>query len=103
MLHAAVSEGLCNAVLEAQAMALPVVCTDAGGLPENVVDEETGYVVPTRDSEALAAKLAILAEQPEVRKRMGKAGRAHVETEFRPDAQIDAFGRFYAGVLSRTT
>ena len=48
-LHAAVSEGFCNAVIEAQAMMLPVVCSDAGGLSENVVDGETGFVVPRRD------------------------------------------------------
>ena len=42
---AAVSEGFCNAVLEAQAMKLPVVCTDADGLPENVQDGTTGLVV----------------------------------------------------------
>ena len=45
-LHAAVSEGFCNAVLEAQAVGLPVVTTDADGLPENVADGVTGFVVP---------------------------------------------------------
>jgi colanic acid/amylovoran biosynthesis glycosyltransferase len=99
LLHAAVSEGFCNAVLEAQAMTLPVVCTDAGGLPENVVEGETGCVVHARDPEALAARLAMLARQPELRTRMGKAGRARAETRFRPAAQIDAFERLYSGVL----
>ncbi len=49
LLHAAVSEGFCNAVLEAQAMKLPVVCTDADGLPENVENGVTGIVVARRD------------------------------------------------------
>jgi len=41
-LHPSLSEGFCNAVLEAQAIGLPVVCSDAGGLPENILDGVTG-------------------------------------------------------------
>src|SRR5262249_28366776 len=52
-LHSAVSEGFCNAVMEAQAMSLPVVCSDADGLPENVENGKTGYVVPRRNPQAL--------------------------------------------------
>jgi colanic acid/amylovoran biosynthesis glycosyltransferase len=40
-----VSEGFCVSAIEAQAMGLPVVCSDADGLGENVVDGETGFVV----------------------------------------------------------
>ena len=48
------SEGFCVSVIEAQAMGLPVVCTDADGLPENVAHGVTGFVVPRRDAPALA-------------------------------------------------
>jgi len=74
-LHAAVSEGFCNAVMEAQAMAMPVVCTDADGLPENVADGETGFIVPRRNAAALAEKLATLARDPALRRHIGEAGR----------------------------
>ena len=74
-LHAAVSEGFCNAVIEAQAMKLPVVCTDADGLPENVCEGETGFVVPRRDPEAMALGISRLAADPSLRERMGRAGR----------------------------
>jgi colanic acid/amylovoran biosynthesis glycosyltransferase len=94
-LHAAVSEGFCNAVMEAQAMQLPVVCTDAGGLPENVIDDETGFVVPRRNPQALAEKLNLLAHAPSLRERMGQAGRERVQTHFRLEDQIAAFERFY--------
>ncbi len=99
-LHAAVSEGFCNAVIEAQAMALPVVCTDAGGLPENVGDSETGFVVPRRDPQALAGKLALLARDPTLRSRMGAAGRNRVCSHFRTGEQIKAFDYFYQSLLS---
>ena len=95
LLHPAVSEGFGNAVLEAQAMALPVVCSDADGLAENVVDGLTGCVVPRRAPQPLAAALARLAADPALRQRMGAAGRERVAREFRPGAQIAAFQRFY--------
>lgn len=94
-LHAAVSEGFCNAVIEAQAMGLPVVCTDAGGLPENVADGETGFVVPRRDPGALAEKLALLAGDPDLRRRMGQAGRERALRCFRLEGQLAAFERLY--------
>lgn len=99
-LHAAVSEGFCNAVLEAQAMRLPVVCSDAGGLPENVLDGVTGFVVPRRDPEALAEKLALFAADPELRWQMGQAGRERVCDRFNLGQQISAFAEFYQTVES---
>jgi colanic acid/amylovoran biosynthesis glycosyltransferase len=103
LLHAAVSEGFSNAVLEGQAMALPVVCTDAGGLPENVSDGETGYVVARRDAPALADRLAALARDPGLRRRMGEAGRRRVMERFRVEHQISAFERLYRDVLDATS
>ena len=101
LLHAAVSEGFCNAVIEAQAMELPVVCTDADGLPENVSDGETGFVVGRRDPAALAEKVEILARDPQMRRRMGEAGRRRVTALFQLRDQIDRFERFYSAVLGR--
>lgn len=99
-LHPAVSEGFCNAVLEAQAMGRPVVCTDADGLSENVVDGETGFVVARRDPDALAGALARLAGDPRLRARMGAAGRARVVERFRPEAQAAAFERLYREAMA---
>ena len=99
LLHPAVSEGFGNAVLEAQAMALPVVCSDADGLPENVANGETGFVVPRRDPAAMVRPLARLAADPALRRRMGAAGRERVRTCFRPEDQIAAFDRFYRDVV----
>ncbi len=98
-LHAAVSEGFCNAVVEAQAMELPVVCTDASGLTENVDDGMTGIVVPRRDPEALARGTSRLAADPSLRERMGRAGRRRVLDRFRIGDQIAAFDRAYARLM----
>lgn len=98
-LHAAVSEGFCNAVLEAQAMELPVVCTDADGLPENVSDGETGFVVPRRAPAAMTEKLALVAGDAALRRRLGEAGRRRVLAHFQLSDQIDRFESFYSAVL----
>ena len=98
-LHSAVSEGFCNAVLEAQAMKLPVVCSDADGLSENVADGQTGFVVPRRNPDAMAHKLALLAQDGRLRQKMGSAGRKRVETYFTIEKQITAFEAFYDNLL----
>jgi glycosyltransferase involved in cell wall biosynthesis len=57
-------EGLCLAVIEAQAAGVPVVATAVGGIKETVVDGETGLLVPPRDPEALAAAIRWVLEHP---------------------------------------
>jgi colanic acid/amylovoran biosynthesis glycosyltransferase len=99
-LHPAVSEGFGNAVMEAQAAALPIVCTDADGLRENIVDGETGFAVARRDPAALAAALARLAADRDLRRRMGEAGRRHVTERFDPGRQLDAFVELYEETIA---
>ena len=75
-------EGLPNSILEAMALGLPVVTTDVAGAKELVVNGETGFVVPQKDSEGLARAIVTLLADHESRDRMGKAGRERIETEF---------------------
>ena len=101
VLHAATTEGFCNAVIEAQASGVPVVCADSGGLPENVEHGVTGIVVPRRDPRALADAVIDLAADGDKRARMGAAGRERVERLFRLDDQIDAWVDFYERAVDR--
>lgn len=89
------SEGLSNAALEAMAMEIPVVTADAGGMPEAVRDGVDGYVVRRRDVPALADRLLRLAQDPELRLRMGRAARQRVRERFGIETQIDVFDRVY--------
>lgn len=98
-LHPSVSEGFCNAVIEAQAVGLPVVCTDADGLPENVADGITGFVVPRRDPKAMAENIALLGKQPDLRSRFGHAGMDRVRTFFTVKKQTDDWETFYTKLL----
>ena len=69
-------------LIEAMQYSLPIVSTFEGGIPDIVVDSETGFLVPQRDAVALADKLEILIKNPELRKQMGEAGRKKYEEEF---------------------
>jgi glycosyltransferase involved in cell wall biosynthesis len=66
------AEGTPTAVIEAMAAGLPIVCTDAGGLPRLVQHNVNGLVVPQRDPVALARAIWHLATEPELRQAMGK-------------------------------
>lgn len=72
------SEGLPNMLLEAFAMGIPAVATRVGGVPEVVLEGETGLLVPPGDPLALAAAIARLIEHPEARARMGRTARQRV-------------------------
>lgn len=74
------SYGLAN--LEAMACALPVVSTSRGGPSETIVDGVTGFLVNPEDPEALAAPVLRLLADEGLRKKMGAAGRRHVERNF---------------------
>jgi colanic acid/amylovoran biosynthesis glycosyltransferase len=69
-------------IQEAQAMELPVVVSDAGGVPEGLIDGESGFVIPERDVDAIAKALKYLLENPEKRASMGRKGREFVRERF---------------------
>jgi phosphatidyl-myo-inositol dimannoside synthase len=86
-------EGLGIVYLEASAAGLPVIGGDSGGAPDAVREGETGYVVPGRDLRALADRLVAVLAEPALARRLGDAGRAWVEAEWRWDIQADRLAR----------
>jgi colanic acid/amylovoran biosynthesis glycosyltransferase len=101
LVHPSLTEAFGVAATEAQAMGLPVVCSDAGGLPENVADGVTGFVVPRRDAAAIADRLATLAGDPGLRRGMGRAARLRAETALSAEQQLDRFEALYNGLLEQ--
>jgi glycosyltransferase involved in cell wall biosynthesis len=75
-------EGLPNSILEAMAMGLPVVTTDVAGTSELVFDSVTGFVLPQGDVHGIAQAIIALADNHQLRLRMGTGGRKRVEQEF---------------------
>lgn len=93
------SEGLSSAILAAMANRLPVVATQVGGIPELVVDGETGFLVPPGSPQKLAAALAQLLASSELRRQMGEAGRRRVEMNFTLSRKLDETERVYVRLL----
>jgi glycosyltransferase involved in cell wall biosynthesis len=75
-------EGMPRSVIEAMAMALPAVVTDIRGCREEVVDGETGFIIPARDDEALAERCGRLLADPDAARAMGRAGRSRARDLF---------------------
>lgn len=83
------TEGLGTSLLDAMAAARPCVATRTGGIPEVVVNGETGLLVPPRDSAALARALARLLRDAPLRQRFGEAGRRRVMAQFTLDRMVE--------------
>lgn len=81
-------EGTPVAVLEAQASGLPVVATRHAGIPDVIIEEETGLLVNEHDVAGMAAAMIRLARDPELAQRMGAAGRQRIEDSFTLERHI---------------
>ena len=92
-------EGLGLVLLEAAAHGVPVIGSSVGGIPEAVVEGQTGFLVPERDTDALAARLGELIEDSALRRRMGEQGRAFVEQRFDLHRQTAALEALYDSLL----
>lgn len=92
-------EAMPLSVLEAMAAGLPVVASEVGDIPRLVEDGETGYIVPAQSPEQLASALRKLLVDPDLRQRMGAAGRQRVEERFSSVVTARAVDALYAEVL----
>jgi glycosyltransferase involved in cell wall biosynthesis len=94
-------EGLPNVVIEAHAVAAPIVTTEVGGVREIVQDGRSGFVVPPRDASALAEGMVRLMTLPEAeRRRMGLAGRTHVQESFALEGVLGQWHGLFTELLA---
>lgn len=82
------TEGFSNAIIEYMRCGKPVVCTRTGGNPEIVEDGINGYLVPVGNVECLANRIRKLAENPQLREEMGKAGRSQLADKYSMKAMV---------------
>lgn len=95
------AEGFSNSILEYMAAARPVVVTDVGGAREAVAEGSTGYLVPSGDEEAMAARIVSLLREPERAREMGLRGRLRVEQMFSDARQVEETQKLYERLLAR--
>ncbi|MGO4885230.1 MAG: glycosyltransferase family 4 protein [Bryobacteraceae bacterium] len=96
------SEGMSNALLEAMACSLPCVATAVGGTPEVIEEGRTGYIVPSEDHHAAAARILSLLHDPESARHMGRAARRVVEERFSAESMIRNMVAMYDQLLGST-
>ena len=95
-LQYSIQEGFCNAVLEAQALGLLCIVSNAEGLAENVLDNQTGWVVPKRSPKLLAEKIkTVIHLSNEKKEEISKKAISRVKQEFGLQKQQGEFIRFY--------
>lgn len=92
------TEGLSNAILEAQACGLPVIATRVGGNTD-LVDADRGLLVAPRQPGALAESMRALLREPGLRERMGAAARASILRNHSLEAMVRAYEKLYAGCV----
>jgi len=93
------SEGLPISLLEAMALAKPVVCTCVGGIPGAVSDGVEGFLVPAAQPETMADRFATLSDGVELRQRMGHAGRRKAEAEYDISVMVRSVEDEYRRIL----
>jgi len=86
-----IEEGFNNSVMLAQSLGIPCIVSDAGGLPENVVDGVTGFVVPRYSVSAASEKLLILCQDGDLRHQLGENARIRMNSEFSLENQVNRY------------
>ena len=95
------AEPLGNATLEAMGQALPVIGTRVGGIPEMIIHEKTGFLVPPRSPKLLAEAIDKLLGNAALRETLGRNGRERCESQFSLQAHVAAIVAEYKGLLNQ--
>jgi L-malate glycosyltransferase len=90
-------------LVEAMFASLPVVATNVGGIPNIVVPEETGLLVPVRDVTALSGAIARLKTDPALRESFGRAGRVRAQHSFSAERYVSEVEALYRESLRSKT
>ncbi len=93
------SEGMCTALVDAMAASKAAVATTAGGIPEVMVDGATGFLVPPRDHQAMAAKLVTLLQDEALRAKMGAAALTRARERFTVERMVEGTIAAYERLL----
>ena len=88
-------------LLEAMSMCKPVIAAEVGGMPEAIVEGETGLLVPPRAPSAISEALLTLSEDEALRKKLGENGRLLVEKEFTLEKMAERTCECYSSIINK--
>jgi len=94
------SEGLSLTLLESMSHGIPIVATKVGGNPEVVVEGQTGYLVPVKDTQNLVDRIVKLLQNQELRRSMGREGRLRAERKFQMRDVANRYLDIYKGLIA---
>jgi glycosyltransferase involved in cell wall biosynthesis len=101
VVHTSLREGLARVLPQALAMGKPCVSFDIDGAPEVVINDKTGYLVEAYDDKGLAEGISRILKDEEMRARMGKNGRRHVDPAFRAETMVREIAEVYDMLLKK--
>jgi glycosyltransferase involved in cell wall biosynthesis len=93
-------EGMCTSLVDAMAASKAAVATRVGGVPEVMVDGETGFLVPPRDHDAMAARIITLLKDDRLRRTMGDAALRRACDHFTVDHMVEGTLATYERLLA---
>jgi glycosyltransferase involved in cell wall biosynthesis len=95
-----VHEGFANVIIEAMASGIPVIATNVGAASETIVEGKSGFLAPSRNPDALAARVNALLEYPDLRKSMGDFGRQIAVRKFSLESMVKRYELLYLELVS---
>ena len=94
-------EGLPKSLIEADAIGRPIITCNSVGCKETVIDGYNGYLIPTKNVDALVKKLEVLLSNPSLRQEMGRNARKYAEENFSIDIVIERHLNIYKELVSK--
>jgi len=98
-LHATLADNFPLTVLEALSCGTPVIATDIGGIPEQIINQETGFLVPPKDPIKMAEKIELLINEPEILNRMKFNAAAHSKDRFSNILMANKYLAYYIEII----
>ncbi len=94
------NEGMGRVLVEAMAHGVPIVASDAGGIPDLIIHQKNGFLVPPQNPEELTKHIQILIEDEETRKKMGEEG-MKMASRFSSDAMVKNIATLYEELITQ--
>jgi glycosyltransferase involved in cell wall biosynthesis len=94
------NEGTPLSLIEAQYCGKPVIATDAGGVCDTFINNETGFLIPQNDAKTFVDKLSLLINNKALRESMGKRAAAFAQAKFSKDAEVENVKQLYTNCKS---